>query len=109
MRWAGISAGSRLADRGDLRGPFTAVLTIVARWSHRSGWSQAHGLALACGAMLTYAWHSFLWPPVGVPTSPSLDLAGDVVFTTGAIVLLAVAALRPHRERRATRIGTGTQ
>lgn len=87
---------------------FTAVLTAVARWSHRCGWSQAHRLALAGGAMLAYAWHSFLWPPIGTPVSLAVDLAGDAVLTTGAIVLLTIAALRLRHEDAVT-IGTGTQ
>src|SRR4051794_17598070 len=32
---------------------------MVVRWSGRVGWGAAHRLALAGGALLTYAWHSF--------------------------------------------------
>jgi hypothetical protein len=77
---------------------FTVVLTLVARWSRRSGWSQAHRLALAGGAVLVYAWHSFLWPPVGIPTIPAIDLAGDAFFTAVALLLLMTAARRLSRE-----------
>ncbi|MFC7585461.1 hypothetical protein ACFQYP_18280 [Nonomuraea antimicrobica] len=71
---------------------FTVVLTVIARWSRREGWSQAHRLALAGGALLTYAWHSFPWRTID-PASLAVDLAGNVVFTAGAVVLLVVAAL----------------
>ncbi|MFI6498060.1 hypothetical protein [Nonomuraea typhae] len=73
---------------------FLVVLVLIARWSRRPGWSQVHQLALAAGATLTYAWHSFLWPPIGTRTSPALDLAGDVVFAAIAIAVLVAAARR---------------
>ncbi|MEV4009161.1 hypothetical protein AB0J35_01600 [Nonomuraea angiospora] len=72
---------------------FAGVGALVARWSHRSGWSDAHRLALAAGAMLTYAWHSFPWKVI-VPASPAADLAGNAVMTVGAVVLLVFAARR---------------
>ncbi|MFG1708200.1 hypothetical protein ACFLIM_33830 [Nonomuraea sp. M3C6] len=72
------------------------VLTLIARWSHRTGWSEAHRLALAGGAMLTYAWHCFPWKTIA-PASPAVDLVGDIVFTTGAVALLVVTALRLRR------------
>ncbi|MFI6910168.1 hypothetical protein ACIBKY_53590 [Nonomuraea sp. NPDC050394] len=80
----------------------TAALALIARWSRYPGWSQAHLLALAGGATLTYAWHSFLWPPIGTHTSPAIDLAGDVVFALMALVLLVTAARRlpRHSQRR---------
>ncbi|MEU8148788.1 hypothetical protein [Nonomuraea sp. NPDC048901] len=57
---------------------FATVGALVARWSHRSGWSDAHRLALAAGAMLTYAWHSFPWEPVTTePVSQAVDLTSN--------------------------------
>ncbi|MEU7832056.1 hypothetical protein [Nonomuraea sp. NPDC049129] len=82
---------------------FVTVATVVVRWSHRAGWSQAHRLALAGGAMLTYAWHSFpqrnITPtvPPTKPTSLAEDLAGNAILTAGAVALLIVAALRLRR------------
>ncbi|MEV1245685.1 hypothetical protein ACIBO2_52780 [Nonomuraea sp. NPDC050022] len=68
---------------------------LVARWSHRFGWSDAHRLALAAGAMLTYAWHSFPWEPVTTePVSQVVDLTSNAISTVGAIVLLVIAARR---------------
>ncbi|MGW6499885.1 hypothetical protein [Nonomuraea angiospora] len=72
---------------------FAGAGALVARWSHRSGWSDAHRLALAAGAMLTYTWHSFPWKVI-VPASPAADLASNVIMTVGAVVLLLFAARR---------------
>ncbi|MDP4510109.1 hypothetical protein [Nonomuraea turcica] len=82
---------------------FVTVATVVVRWSHRAGWSQAHRLALAGGAMLTYAWHSFpqrtITPtvPRTPPTPLAEDLASNAILTAGAVALLVVAALRLRR------------
>ncbi|WP_192787458.1 hypothetical protein [Nonomuraea angiospora] len=74
---------------------FATVGTLVRRWSHRSNWSDAHRLALAAGAMLTYAWHSFPWKPtLTVPISQTVDLTSNTITTIGAIVLLVIAARR---------------
>ncbi|SEL45456.1 hypothetical protein [Nonomuraea pusilla] len=83
---------------------FVAVATVVVRWSHRAGWSQAHRLALAGGAMLTYAWHSFpqkVIVPTVPPTPPTSlveDLTSNAILTVGAVALLTVAGLRLRRE-----------
>ena len=82
---------------------FVTVATVVVRWSHRAGWSQAHRLALAAGATLTYAWHSFpqrtITPqvPPTPPTSLAEDLASNAILTVGAVTLLGIAALRLRR------------
>ncbi|MEV4113557.1 hypothetical protein [Nonomuraea sp. NPDC049695] len=72
---------------------FATVGVLVRRWSHRSGWSDAHRLALAAGAMLTYAWHSFPWKVI-VPASQAADLTSNAIMTVGAVVLLVIAARR---------------
>jgi hypothetical protein len=43
---------------------FGLVAVLVVRWSRRAGWAPAHRVALAGGALLAYAWHSFLEKPV---------------------------------------------
>ncbi|MEU7827620.1 MULTISPECIES: hypothetical protein [unclassified Nonomuraea] len=77
---------------------FVTAVTVLVRWSRRAGWSQAHRLALAGGAMLTYAWHSFPWRVIPLPGNPPpglpVDLASNALFTVGAMVLLVVAARR---------------
>ncbi|MET7329084.1 hypothetical protein [Nonomuraea sp. NPDC005650] len=74
---------------------FAGVGALVTRWSHRSGWSDAHRLALAAGAVLTYAWHSFPWKVISIfPVSPAVDLTSNAIMTVGAVVLLVFAARR---------------
>jgi hypothetical protein len=58
------------------------------------GWGAAHRAALACGALLTYAW-------VGYVNSNELDisraeaLGGSVIFSALAVLLVAVVSRRP--------------
>ena len=54
---------------------FATAATVVVRWSGRAGWSQAHRLALAGGAMLAYALallpvegHPAPWKPTVQPS-----------------------------------------
>jgi hypothetical protein len=69
------------------------MIVAVSIWSRRSGWSGRHRLALAAGAALTYAWHSFSQKPV-VPVSARLDRVGDIVFSLGAVFVIWMAANR---------------
>lgn len=48
---------------------------------------------LAGGALLTYAWHSFVQEPV-VGARGTVDLIGNAVFSAGAVVVLAAAVWR---------------
>ena len=75
------------------------VIRAISVLSHREGWNGQHRLALAGGAALTYAWHSFIQhPAVGqVETSTRI---GNAVFTAGLIVLLAIAARRTASQLR---------
>ena len=72
------------------------VILLVSLWSRRPGWDGRHRLALAGGAALTYAWHSFPQKPV-VPVSATLDVIGNIVFSVGAILVIwsADAAQEP--------------
>jgi hypothetical protein len=72
---------------------FAVVIVLVRTWSARPGWGDQQRLALAGGALLTYAWHAFPQGPV-VPVSPAVDLIGNTVFALGAVALLGVAARR---------------
>ncbi|WIM98671.1 hypothetical protein ACTOB_002278 [Actinoplanes oblitus] len=62
-------------------------LTLLARWSARAGWTDLHRLAIAAGALITYAWHSFAETPVGA-AAVAVDLIGNAVFTAGAVALI---------------------
>ncbi|WP_181779906.1 hypothetical protein [Pseudonocardia pini] len=70
-----------------------AAVVLLPRWARDPEWSQAHVLALAAGATLTYAWHAFGETPV-LPASPAADLVGNGVFAAGAVALLIAAAIR---------------
>jgi len=70
---------------------------LVHRWSQQDGWGAAHRLALAAGAVCTYAWTAFPQQPM-LPATPRQDLIGNVVFAAGAVALVAAAAWRlAHR------------
>jgi hypothetical protein len=71
-----------------------AWLAVVAvRWSTRPGWTPGHGVALAGGALLTYAWHAFPEQPV-VPVAAWVDLTGNAIFAAAAVALLVTAVRR---------------
>ena len=67
------------------------AIVFILRWSRQADWGAAHVLALAGGALLTYAWHAFPQTPVLGATS-QLDLIGNAMFAIGAVALLAAAA-----------------
>ncbi|TDU90737.1 hypothetical protein EV138_4331 [Kribbella voronezhensis] len=60
---------------------------LVLFWSRREAWTRQHVLALASGALLTYAWHAFPESPV-FDASKTVDLIGNAVFAALALVLL---------------------
>lgn len=72
------------------------VIVVIRSWSERQGWGDWHRLALAGGALLTYAWYAFPQPSVSLGNS-AIDLAGNAVFAAGAVLLIAVAARRLQR------------
>ncbi|OSX94464.1 hypothetical protein [Bacillus nitratireducens] len=68
-----------------------AMMTILfLNWSRRKSWGNKHELALAGGALLTYAWHSFIEDPV-IGATGTVDLIGNVIFSLGAIIILFLA------------------
>jgi hypothetical protein len=73
---------------------------LVRAWSRLRGWGTPHLLALAAGALLTYAWTSFRQTPMGAARSTE-DLVGNAVFATAALVLVGVAALVARNRARA--------
>lgn len=72
------------------------VIVVIWSWSGRRGWGDRHRLALAGGALLTYAWYAFPQPSVSLGNS-AIDLIGNAVFAAGAILLIAVTARRLQR------------
>jgi hypothetical protein len=79
------------------------MTAVLLWWSARAGWGAWHRLAAAGGALLTYAWHSFLMNPV-VAASTVLIVVSHAVFALGAIALL-VAVARRVRDRERTQPG----
>lgn len=72
---------------------YAVAIFVILRWSRQAGWGTVHILALAGGALLTYAWHAFpQWPVLGSPGQ--VDLIGNVIFALGAVILLGVAFKR---------------
>jgi hypothetical protein len=66
---------------------------LAAAGSVRTGWDGRHRLALAAGALLTYAWHAFTMDPLQA-ASPTVVMVGHVVFAGGAVILALLAARR---------------
>jgi hypothetical protein len=61
---AGIDALPAWAGTAMLLVAVAAAVAAIGVWSRRAGWGAWHRYAAAAGALLTYAWHSFLTPPV---------------------------------------------
>jgi hypothetical protein len=79
--WLGVALGILL---------LAASATLVTRWSRHQDWVAAHRYALAGGALLTYVWGGFTLAPAGGGTA-AVKLMGNVIFASGAIVLLVMA------------------
>lgn len=79
----------------------TAALALIIFWSRSADWTLMHKLALAAGAALAYGWHSFIQVPVVGGQSIVVVRAGNAIFTLFAIALIALAARRIARFRRA--------
>jgi hypothetical protein len=74
------------------------VIAVILNCSRRAGWDERHRLALASGAALTYAWHSFFAP--GVVQPHGLDhRVSNAIFTAGIIIVIAIAARRVTRQQ----------
>jgi hypothetical protein len=72
------------------------AVMLCVRWSRRRGWGPAHRLALAAGALLTYAWVGFT-QVLSLGVSFATGLIGSTVLGIGALLLLAAAARALHR------------
>jgi hypothetical protein len=69
---------------------YAAAIALIMPWSRRAGWGGIQRLALAGGALLTYAWHAFpQYPVLGTPGE--IDRIGNAVFVLAAVALLAAA------------------
>jgi hypothetical protein len=78
---------------------FVVFGIVLVRWSRARGWDGTHRLAVAGGALLTYAWVSFPMRPV-LGATGTLDLIGNTVFALAAVGLLAGCWRRTLAQRR---------
>ncbi|KAM3099081.1 hypothetical protein ACKFKF_15710 [Phormidesmis sp. 146-12] len=78
---------------------YALMIKLISQWSRLAqsatpqeptGWGNAHQLALAGGALLTYAWYGFPQVPT-IGSKGVVDLIGNGILAIGAIVLLAIA------------------
>jgi hypothetical protein len=84
---------------------YVAVVWAVLTWSRRPGWDDRHRLALAAGALLTYAWHAFTMRPV-VGDGPVITPVSHAVFALVALALVAVELRRLPKRAGTGRAGT---
>ncbi|GAB3965094.1 hypothetical protein GCM10029978_027060 [Actinoallomurus acanthiterrae] len=75
-----------------------AIAVIGARWSRQRGWGRAHRLALASGALLTYAWVGIGMRPESGPKRTA-DYVMNAVLALAAVILVIVAARRSRTVR----------
>lgn len=73
---------------------------LVLIWSGLRAWTPWHLLALASGALLTYAWTGFVSSHLLTPTSAAVALISHLVFGLGAVALIMITALRLRRTTR---------
>jgi hypothetical protein len=88
-RWVGVGAACAL---------FAVSAVLCSRWSRSHRWGAAHRLALAGGALLTYVWLGVL-NAQGSHVPPATAVSGNIVFGTGAIALLILAARRIRSDK----------
>lgn len=77
---------------------YLLVIAFLLYQSSLRGWGARHRLALASGAALAYALHSFPQPSV-TNEDPTIDLIGNSIFAVGAIVIIAIGFWR-NRDHR---------
>jgi hypothetical protein len=74
---------------------YATVWAAVRGWSRQAGWARGHRVALVGAALLTYAWVGFL-----VVEKTPVNLAGQAVLATLAVVtVLLLARSRPQARR----------
>ncbi|MBD2259325.1 hypothetical protein [Pseudanabaena sp. FACHB-2040] len=75
---------------------YILMIKLVSYWSRSQEWGNAHQLALAGGALLTYAWYGFPQLPT-IGSKGVVDLIGNGIFAIGACVLLAIINRTVHQ------------
>ena len=77
---------------------WAAAAALNLMWSRRIGWREKHRLALTAGFLLTYTWYGFVQVPSVGNVSAKVALIGNVIFATGAVLLLWKAISVVKRE-----------
>ncbi|MFI5690611.1 hypothetical protein ACIA58_02135 [Kribbella sp. NPDC051586] len=95
---SGWMVASDVVKNGWLGAAVMLVIDVVAavvlvHYSRRTSWTQKHTMAVAGGALLTYAWHAFPETPV-FDAPHTTDLVGNTVFALLAVALLISATIR---------------
>jgi hypothetical protein len=80
---------------------YLITIKFVFHQSSRQDWGARHRLALASGAALAYALHSFPQPSV-TNEDPTIDVIGNSIFAVGAIAIIAIGFLRNRDHRIST-------
>lgn len=85
--WTGVASGAVVA---------AAMAILVARWSRRPGWGDAHRLALAGGALLHHAAMGFYLTQL-YGREGAIHVIGNTIFALAAVILLLVAVRSVRR------------
>lgn len=75
---------------------YALIIKLISQWSRSPEWGNEHRLALAGGALLTYAWYGFPQLPT-IGSKGVIDLIGNGIFAIGAIFLLVIANHTTHQ------------
>ena len=82
--WRGLAASVKI---------IVGTALVVAWLSRRTGWHAGHRIALATGALMTYAWAGFLLTAIKHHNDP-VAFVGNGVLAVAAMALGAAAAGR---------------
>ena len=74
------------------------MVALVLRWSARTAWGPWHRLALAWGALLTYAGFAFRRESLE-GGSPTIDLISHITFAVAALAIIWTTGARVRRAR----------
>ncbi|WP_438704588.1 hypothetical protein [Tabrizicola sp.] len=77
----------------------TGLISSLAVWSSREGWSPRHRVGAVGGAILTYAWIGFPQVPT-IGTPGPIDTVGNAIFAAIAVSLVVRAWRGAERVRR---------
>jgi hypothetical protein len=69
---------------------FGGTAAAILHWSRSTDWGQRHRLALATGALLTYAWAGFSHASDMDDVSLPFALLGNTVFALSAVILVLI-------------------